>query len=137
MTWIAVVARLANRNSTWWLTMARLHQILNYMVEKQLDMTFTALADPTRRGMLADLMVGEKSIGELAAPYRMSFAGAAKHVAVLARADLIERRKVGRQQLCRLKAKRLKEANDWLKQWERFWTDRLDALEAVLKEDSE
>lgn len=85
--------------------------------------------------MLADLMLGEKSIGELAAPYRMSFAGAAKHVAVLARAGLIERRKVGRQQLCRLRARRLKEASDWLNQWERFWTDRLDALEAALKED--
>lgn len=106
------------------------------MVERQLDATFTALADPTRRGMLADLMLGEKSIGELAAPYRMSFAGAAKHVAVLARAGLIDRRKVGRQQLCRLKARRLKEASDWLNQWERFWTDRLDALEAALKEDS-
>ena len=110
--------------------------ILNRMVERQLDLTFTALADPTRRGMLADLMLGEKSIGELAAPYRMSFAGASKHVAVLARAGLIERRKVGRQQLCRLKASRLKEASDWLSQWERFWTGRLDALEAALKEDA-
>ncbi|MFA7504793.1 MAG: metalloregulator ArsR/SmtB family transcription factor [Burkholderiaceae bacterium] len=105
------------------------------MVEKRLDATFAALADPTRRAMLADLMLGEKSIGELAAPYRMSFAGAAKHVAMLARADLVERRKVGRRQLCRLKADRLKEASDWLGQWERFWSDRLDALEAALKED--
>ncbi|MGD9942871.1 MAG: ArsR/SmtB family transcription factor [Burkholderiaceae bacterium] len=106
------------------------------MVERHLDATFTALADPTRRGMLADLALGEKSIGELAAPYSMSFAGAAKHVAVLARAGLIERRKVGRQQVCRLKARRLKEASDWLNQWERFWIARLDALEAALKEDS-
>lgn len=102
------------------------------MVEGQLDATFTALADPTRRGMLADLMLGEKSIGELAAPYSMSFAGAAKHVAVLARAGLIERRKVGRQQLCRLEPTRLKEACVWLSQWERFWTRQLDALEAEL-----
>ncbi len=106
------------------------------MVERRLNETFTALADPTRRAMLADLMRGEKSIGELAAPYEMSFAGAAKHVAVLARAGLIARRKVGRQQLCRLRANRLKEARDWLTQWERFWTGRLDALEAALKEDS-
>ena len=105
------------------------------MVERNLDATFTALADPTRRGMLADLMLGEKSIGELAAPYSMSFAGAAKHVAVLARAGLIERRKVGRQQLCRLQASRLKEASVWLGQWERFWTHQLEALEAALKED--
>ncbi len=105
------------------------------MVEQQLDTTFTALADPTRRGMLADLMLGEKSIGELAAPYRMSFAGASKHIGVLARAGLIERRKVGRQYLCRVQPERLKEASDWLGQWERFWNTRLDALERALKED--
>jgi DNA-binding transcriptional ArsR family regulator len=104
------------------------------MVEEQLDSTFMALADPTRRGMLADLVGGEKSVGELAAPYRMSFAGAAKHVSILARAGLVERRKAGRQQLCRLKADRLKEANDWLAQWERFWIGRLDALEEALKD---
>lgn len=107
------------------------------MVERKLDATFTALADPTRRAMLADLMLGEKSVGELAAPHRMSFAGAAKHVAVLARAGLIERRKVGRRQLCRLNASQLKDASDWLRQWERFWTVRLDALEAALKEEPE
>ena len=106
------------------------------MVDDQLDLTFTALADPTRRYMLAALASGEKPVGELAAPHRMSLAGAAKHVGVLARAGLIERRKVGRQQLCRLKAERLKEASDWLGQWERFWTQRLDALEVALaKED--
>lgn len=106
------------------------------MVDHQLDLTFTALADPTRRGMLAALATGEKPVSELAAPYNMTLAGAAKHVAVLARADLIERRKVGRQQLCRLKPHRLKEANDWLAQWERIWGARLDALENVLKEDA-
>ena len=74
---------------------------------------------------------------QLLPPYRMSFAGAAKHVSVLARAGLIERRKVGRQQLCRLNANQLKDASDWLRQWERFWNNRLDALEAVLKEDPE
>src|SRR5690554_7482304 len=113
-------------HSTRQLTIPRRGVTLNLMVERNLDSTFTALADPTRRAMLADLMLGEKSIGELAAPYRMSFAGAAKHVAVLARAGLIERRKVGRQQLCRVNASQLKDASDWLRQWERFWTDRLD-----------
>ena len=107
------------------------------MVEDQLGVIFTALADPTRRGMLAALALGEKPINELAAPYRMSLAGAAKHVGVLARAGLIERRKVGRQHLCRLDAKRLKEASDWLGQWKRFWTDRLDALEAAVRESKE
>lgn len=105
------------------------------MVDYRLDATFTALADPTRRGMLAALALGEKPISDLAAPYPMSLAGAAKHVGVLERAGLIERRKVGRQHLCRLRPDRLKEASDWLGQWERFWNSRLDALEAALKGD--
>ncbi len=100
-------------------------------------MTFLALSDPTRRGMLADLMMGEKSVGQLAEPFSMSFAGASKHVGVLARAGLIERRKVGRQVQCRLKPDQLKAASDWLRQWERFWTERLDALEAALKEEQD
>ena len=103
------------------------------MVDNQLGATFTALADPTRRGMLIALAHGEKPVSELAAPYGMTLAGASKHVGVLARAGLIERRKVGRQQLCRLRGDPLKEASDWLAQWQRFWTTRLDALEAELK----
>jgi DNA-binding transcriptional ArsR family regulator len=106
------------------------------MVDGRLDSTFSALADPTRRGILAALALGEKPVSELAAPYRMSLAGAAKHVEVLARAGLIDRRKVGRQQLCRLRADRLKEASAWLAQWESFWTARLDALETELRKDS-
>lgn len=104
------------------------------MVEQRLDATFTALGDPTRRGMLADLMRGEKSVSELAAPYQMSFAGAAKHVGVLERAGLIERRKVGRQHLCRLRAEPLRDADLYLRQWEQHWTASLDRLEDLLKE---
>jgi DNA-binding transcriptional ArsR family regulator len=106
--------------------------MLNHMVER-LDMTFAALADPTRRAMLASLAGGERSIGELAAPHAMSFAGAAKHVHALERAGLVERRKAGRQQLCRLRAEPLREAEAWLRQWEQFWTARLDMLDALLK----
>ena len=73
------------------------------MVDNQLDTVFHALADPTRRGMLANLALGEKSIGELAEPFRMSFAGAAKHVKVLEGAGLVARRKAGRKQICTLK----------------------------------
>lgn len=102
------------------------------MVERQLDATFHALADPTRRGMLASLAEGERSIGELAAPYRMSFAGASKHVKVLESAGLVARRKAGRTQLCRLRAAPLADADRWLRQWERFWTLRLDRLEAII-----
>jgi DNA-binding transcriptional ArsR family regulator len=105
------------------------------MVENHLDATFQALSDPTRRGMLASLALGERSIGELGEPFAMSFAGAAKHVKVLESAGLIERRKAGRQQICSLRAEPLAEAERWLKQWEQFWTVRLDRLEALIDND--
>jgi DNA-binding transcriptional ArsR family regulator len=104
------------------------------MVER-LDAIFAALADPTRRAMLATLAAGERSIGELAEPFAMSFAGAAKHVGVLERAGLVERRKAGRRQLCRLKAERLREADQWLRQWEGFWTAALDRLDVLIGEE--
>ena len=107
------------------------------MVENRLDATFQALSDPTRRGMLASLALGERSIGELGEPFAMSFAGAAKHVKVLESAGLIERRKDGRKQICSLRAEPLAEAERWLKQWEQFWTVRLDRLEALIDSDKE
>ncbi|MEN3747306.1 metalloregulator ArsR/SmtB family transcription factor [Sphingomonas sp. HF-S3] len=106
------------------------------MVEQRLDATFQALADPTRRFMLASLASGEKSIGELAQPFAMSFAGASKHVKVLEGAGLVARRKVGRTQLCRLRPDPLAEAQQWLRQWETFWTTRLDRLDALLGEEA-
>jgi DNA-binding transcriptional ArsR family regulator len=102
------------------------------MVDHRLDTLFHALADPTRRGMLAHLALGETSVGDLAEPYRMSLAGASKHGKVLEGAGLIARRKVGRTQLCSLNAAPLAEADAWLGQWEKFWTVRLDRLEAVI-----
>lgn len=107
------------------------------MVENRLDTTFHALADPTRRGMLASLALGEKSIGELAEPFAMSFAGASKHVKVLEDAGLIARRRQGRTHLVRIEAKPLEEAERWLRQWEKFWTSRLDRLEALIEQDKE
>jgi DNA-binding transcriptional ArsR family regulator len=107
--------------------------ILNHMVENRLDATFRALADPTRRGMLASLAHGDKSVGELGEPFQMTFAGASKHVKVLENAGLIERRKAGRKQICALKAEPLAEAEKWLRQWERFWTIRLDRLQALVE----
>lgn len=107
------------------------------MVEQRLDATFHALADPTRRGMLASLALGDRSIGELGEPYRMTFAGASKHVKVLEGAGLIERRKAGRRQICSLKAAPLAEAEQWLRQWEQFWSVRLDRLQALVERDSE
>lgn len=103
------------------------------MVDNLLDMTFHALADPTRRGMLASLAIGDKSIGELGEPFAMTFAGASKHVKVLETAGLVERRKVGRRHICTLRAKPLEEADRWLRQWEEFWTARLDRLEALIE----
>jgi len=106
------------------------------MVENRLDTTFQALSDPTRRGMLASLALGEKSIGELAEPFAMSFAGASKHVKVLEDAGLIARRKVGRTHIIRVDAKPLEEAERWLRQWEKFWNVRLDRLEALIERDN-
>ena len=85
--------------------------------------------------MLADLALGEKSIGELAEPFEMSFAGASKHVKVLEEAGLVARRKIGRTHLIKIEAKPLEEAERWLRQWERFWTVRLDRLEALIERD--
>ena len=107
------------------------------MVENRLDNTFRALADPTRRGMLANLALGEKSIGELAAPFEMSFAGASKHVKVLEEAGLIARRKQGRTHLISIEARPLEEAERWLRQWEKFWSSRLDRLQALVEADKE
>jgi DNA-binding transcriptional ArsR family regulator len=106
------------------------------MVEQCLDSTFQALADPTRRGMLVSLAHGEKSIGELAEPYQMSFAGASKHVKVLENAGLVRRQVRGRTHVCTLEARPLEEAERWLKQWERFWNVRRDRLEALIETDT-
>src|SRR5580765_7106605 len=106
------------------------------MVDNRLDTIFHALADPTRRGMLANLALGERSVGELAQPYAMSLAGASKHVKVLEDAGLLSRRKTGRTHLCSLKAEPLAEAEQWLRQWEKFWNVRLDRLQALVEADA-
>ena len=107
------------------------------MVENQLDTVFHALGDPTRRGMLATLALGDKSIGELAEPLAMSFAGASKHVKVLEDAGLIARRKVGRTHLITIDARPLEEAERWMRRWEKFWNNRLDRLEALIERDKD
>jgi DNA-binding transcriptional ArsR family regulator len=87
--------------------------------------------------MLAQLALGETSVSELAEPYRMSLAGASKHVKVLEAAGLVARRKLGRTHLCTLQAKPLEEAEHWLRQWEKFWNVRLDRLEAAIQRDKQ
>ena len=107
------------------------------MVEERLDTTFRALADPTRRGMIASLALGDKSIGELAEPFAMSFAGASKHVKVLEDAGLVARRRRGRTHLISIDARPLEEAERWMRQWERFWNSRLDRLQALVESGKE
>jgi DNA-binding transcriptional ArsR family regulator len=102
-----------------------------------LDTIFHALSDSTRRAMLRELAEGERSIGELAQPFAMSFAGVSKHVKVLEEAGLVHRRKAGRIHYCRLEAARLAEAEAWLRHYERFWTRSLDTLEALLRAEDE
>jgi DNA-binding transcriptional ArsR family regulator len=85
--------------------------------------------------MLASLALGEKSVGELAEPFAMSFAGASKHVKVLEQAGLIRREVRGRTHICRLEPGPLASADQWLRYYEGFWTGRLDALERLLRED--
>jgi len=98
-----------------------------------LDRVFQALADPTRRAMLRRLAKSERSIGELAAPFSMTFAAASKHVKVLERAKLVRRRIEGRSHFCRLEPAPLAAADGWLRFYERFWTEQLDALDGALR----
>lgn len=83
--------------------------------------------------MLLDLARGERSIGELATPFAMSFAGASKHVKVLEDAGLVRREVRGRRHICRLNAAKLAEAQAWLRHYEHFWSSRLDSLESLLR----
>jgi DNA-binding transcriptional ArsR family regulator len=94
-----------------------------------LDGVFHALADPTRRAMLRALTPGERTIGELAAPFDMTFAAASKHVKVLEGAGLVHRRVHGRSHFCRLRPAPLAVADKWLHFYERYWNERLNRLE--------
>jgi DNA-binding transcriptional ArsR family regulator len=98
-----------------------------------LDSVFHALSDRTRRAMLRSLATGEHNIGELAAPHRMSFAAASKHVKVLEKAGLVRRRVEGRAHVCRLEPALLATADEWLRFYKRFWTQRLELLDDVLR----
>ena len=104
--------------------------------DARLNDLFRALADPTRRAMLQDLAHGPRTVGELAAPYAISLAGASKHIQVLEHAGLVDREVRGRVHTCRLDAAPLHEGVEWLRHYERFWTTRLDALEALLRTDA-
>lgn len=98
-----------------------------------LNAVFHALGDATRRRMLRDLAGGARSVGQLAEPFAMSLAAASKHIKALEQAGLIRREVRGRTHLCRLDPRPLAGAHDWLGFYERFWTDRLDVLERLLR----
>lgn len=109
--------------------------MLNCVVNSGPGDVFAALADSTRRAMVADLAThGSRTAGELAAPHAMSLPAVSKHLTVLERAGLLTRQRRGRHQVCSLNPKRLRDAADWLDHHYRFWTDRIDALDRYLEE---
>ena len=104
------------------------------MDTSRLSATFAALADPTRRAILARLVSGEASVSELAEPFEMSLPAVSKHLKVLERAGLITRGRAAQWRPCRLEAAPLKDAADWLEEYRRFWEESFDRLEDYLRE---
>jgi len=104
------------------------------MSPDRLDAIFAALADPTRRAILARLAEGEASVTELAAPFAMSMPAVSKHLKVLERAGLIVRGREAQWRPCRLEAEPLKEVADWVEHYRALWEQRFDRLDAYLKE---
>jgi DNA-binding transcriptional ArsR family regulator len=111
------------------------HFIFNRMVEyssRVLDRTFGALADPTRRRILAQLARGEECVTSLAQPYAMSLAAVSKHVIVLEKAGLVRRRRQGRVHWLALEPKPMQEARAWIDRYRKFWEGNLDQFETYL-----
>ena len=100
----------------------------------RLSATFAALADPTRRAILARLALGEVAVGELAAPFRISLPAVTKHLNVLERAGLIARGRDAQRRPCRLQPQALRDAAGWIEQYRRFWEQNFDRLEDYLRE---
>jgi DNA-binding transcriptional ArsR family regulator len=104
------------------------------MASDQLSVTFAALADPTRRAILARLSSGEASVTELAKPFDLSLPGISKHLKVLQRAGLITQSRNAQWRPCRLEPGRLKEASEWVGEYRRFWDDSFQRLDDVLQD---
>lgn len=104
------------------------------MITDPLSATFSALADPTRRAILARLAEGDCSVTELAEPFSMSLPAVSKHLKVLERASLIEKSRTAQWRPCRLAPEPLKEVSGWLEQYRRHWEESLDRLDAYLAE---
>jgi DNA-binding transcriptional ArsR family regulator len=105
-----------------------------HMPTDRLSSTFSALADPTRRAILARLALGETSVTELAEPFRMSMPAVSKHLKVLERAGLITRGREAQWRPCRIEAQALKPVDEWLENYRRLWEERFDRLEVYLRE---
>jgi DNA-binding transcriptional ArsR family regulator len=105
-------------------------------LDHRLDATFAALADPTRRAILARLAAGEITVNELAEPFDMSLPAVSKHLKVLERAGLVARSRDAQWRPCRLAAGPLKEVADWVGRYQAFWEARLDRLEAFLESEA-
>lgn len=100
----------------------------------QLDATFAALADPTRRAILARLAQGEASVNELALPFDMSQPAISKHIKVLEHAGLVSRSRAAQKRPCRIEAKPLEEATEWLEKYRQFWEANYQRLDSLLEE---
>ncbi len=104
------------------------------MEQDDLSATFAALADPTRRAILARLSTGEATVTALAEPFDMSLPAVSKHLKVLERAGLIERSREAQWRPCRLRAERLREVDEWMQQYRRFWESRFGRLDEYLRQ---
>lgn len=103
------------------------------MAVDHLSLTFAALADPTRRAILARLAKGETSVSELAEPFDMSLPAVSKHLKVLEHAGLITRSREAQWRPCRIEPRALKDVDDWLERYRRMWEERLDRLDDYLQ----
>lgn len=103
-------------------------------ISEQLDLTFGALADPTRRAILARLALGEATVGELARPFAVSRPAISKHLRVLERAGLVQRARDGRISRCGLDAAPMREAAAWVERYRRFWEGQLDSLQRYVEQ---
>lgn len=126
---------LDSRQAMPYLTNQLYNQLVKYdMPQDRLSNTFAALADPTRRAILARLALGETTVTELAKPFKMSGPAVSKHLKVLEHADLIIRGREAQWRPCRIEPKALKSVDEWLESYRRFWEQSLDRLDSYLRE---
>ena len=134
--WPAVIRReaLDKYRVPQYLTERLFNSLVQHIMPDDLNATFSALADPTRRAILARLATGESSVTELAQPFEMSLPAISKHLKVLERAGLIARGREAQWRPCRLETRPLKDAADWLDHYRRFWEENFDRLDDYLRD---